>query len=204
MLKHGQRGVTLIELAIGLAILSILLTLALPSFRMFMQNTQIKNAAESTLAGLTLARAEAVRRNTTVRFQFVSDLTNGCALSATALNWVVSRGDPTGLCLTAPAALDDDAVPTGADPKIIQKHSAQEGSSNIAVATTGGSFVTFNALGRVVGAGMTQIDFTNPGGGVCADAGGEMRCLRIMVTTGGQIKMCDPKVAAAGDPRRCV
>jgi hypothetical protein len=31
---------------------------------------------------------------------------------------------------------------------------------------------------------------------------GEMRCLAILVTTAGQIRMCDPAVAAP-DPRAC-
>lgn len=198
MLKPMARGITLIELAIGLAIIGILLSLALPAFSLFLQNTQIKNAAETTLAGMTLARAEAVRRNATVRFQFVSSLTSGCTLNAASLNWVVSLADPTGACDAAPS---DTAA-----PQIIQKKSAQEGNQNIAVATTGGSTLVFNALGRMVGAGITQVDFSNPTG-TCehVDAtNGTMRCMRIMVSTGGQVKMCDPKVDPTGtDPRRC-
>lgn len=198
-----HRGVTLIELVIGLAILGVLLGLALPAFSLFLQNTQIKNAAETALSGLNLARAEAVRRNAIVRFQFVSSLSDSCALSATALNWVVSRGDPSSHCAAAPAALDDMDPPTSSDPKIIQKKSAQEGTTNITMTTTGGSTVVFNALGRVVGAGITEINFANATG-ACEVDGGPMRCMRIMVSTGGQVKMCDPKVDPAGtDPRRC-
>ena len=89
-----QRGVTLIELMIGIAVFGILLSLAIPAFTQFLQNQKIKNAAETTMHGLTLARGEAVRRNAAIRFQFVSDLTSGCALSASALNWVVSVSDP--------------------------------------------------------------------------------------------------------------
>lgn len=205
MLAHAapalQRGVTLIELMIGIAIVSILMTLAIPAFNTFMRNTKIKNAAETTLQGLNLARAEAVRRNASIRFQFVSDLTGGCALSSSSLAWVVSVSDPTGACDSAPGG--------GTGPQIVQAKSATEGTENVTVATTGGSSVTFNGLGRISGAAITQIDFANPSGGACVhvDAiNGTMRCMRILVSTGGSLKICDPKVplyTPQQDPREC-
>jgi type IV fimbrial biogenesis protein FimT len=195
--NRKQDGVTLIELIIGLVIVGILLMMGVPWFGTFLQNTQIRNAAETTLAGITLARTEAVRRNTTVRFQLVSNLTAGCALSATSLNWIVSLAEPTGLCDVAPS--DSNS------PQTVQKKSASEGTSNAAVATTGGSTIVFNGLGRVSGTGITQLDFSNVSG-TCehVDAvNGTMRCLRILVSTGGQAKLCDPKVADNTDPRFC-
>jgi len=53
---------------IGLAVLSILLALAAPSFSVWMQNTQIRTAADAMLNGLQLARTEAIRRNKAVQF----------------------------------------------------------------------------------------------------------------------------------------
>lgn len=195
------RGFTLTELMIGIAIVAILLVMALPNFTIFMQNTQIKNAAETALAGISLARVEAVRRNVAVQFNLVSDLTAACALSATSANWVVSLQSPAGLCDVAPS----DVNP----PQTIQAKSAQEGTRNVAVATSGGAALTFNSLGRVSGAGITQLDFSNPTGGVCEHVdpvNGTMRCLRILVSTGGQVKMCDPKLPVMTppvDPREC-
>jgi prepilin-type N-terminal cleavage/methylation domain-containing protein len=74
-----QRGFTLVEMAIGLAIFGVLLAMALPNFTIFLQNSQIKNAAETTLTGLTLAKTEAVRRNVTMRFQLMTTVTDACA-----------------------------------------------------------------------------------------------------------------------------
>lgn len=196
------RGFSLIELMIGLALLALLLSMAAPSFGLFLQNTQIKNAAETTLSGLTLARAEAVRRNTSVRFTFVSDLTDACVLATGSTTWVVSLGNPVGHCGVDPADPSDEAAPTSTDPKIVQKKSGQEGTGNVRLTTAGGQAVIFNGLGRVTGAGMTTLDFESTAG-TCELAGGSMRCLRILVTAGGQTKLCDPKVTSNTDPRFC-
>ncbi len=202
MLKSAQAGVSLIELMIGLAIVAFLLFLGVPEFSNFLQNTQIRNAAETTLSGITLARAEAIRRNASVRFQLVSDLTSGCVVSTSALNdsaalsWVVSLDSPVGAC---------NADPGDAAPRIVQKKSAREGSANVRVTTDLAPTVTFNGRGRMTGTGVRRLDFKSASG-VCVhvdDVNGTMRCLAIMVTTGGAVKMCDPKVGDTTDPRHC-
>ena len=192
-----ERGFNLIELMIGIAIFAALMMMAIPTFTVFLANQKIKNAAETTIAGINIARAEAVRRNAAVRFQFVSDLTSACALSTTSLAWVASISDPTSACNSAPGAT--------AAPQIIQAKSASDGTDNIAMTVTGGSTLTFNGLGRVAGAGITQIMFASPTIGNCehADASGTMRCMQISIGTSGSAKICDPKVTDATDPRVC-
>ena len=193
MLNLEQRGFSLIELLIGLVVLGIVLMIGLPSLATWMQNVQLRNAAETINAGLTLARAEALRRNANVRFQLVNSLAASCALSGTGNSWVVSLTNPAGACNSAPA----DAGP------IIQKKDGAEGSPNAAVVATGGDTLVFNGLGRVLQVTpITQIDITNPVGGAC-QPGGPMRCLRLTVSSGGQVRLCDPAGAATTDPRAC-
>ncbi len=191
-----EQGFSLIETMIGLAVLGLLIGIGLPSMTAWLQNTQIRNHAEAIYSGLQLARAEALRRNTSVRFQLVDSLGAGCAASLSGKSWVVSLSSPVGLC-------DVDPSETVA-PLIIQKKEGNEGSANTVISATGGSSVLFNGLGRTAGAGnITQVNITNPTGGNCEAAAGPMRCLRVTVTSGGQMRMCDPAVTDAADPRAC-
>lgn len=74
-----ERGFSLVELMVTVAVLSLLMTLAVPSFAEWIQNSRIRTAAESIQNGLQVARAEAVRRNARVEF----------ALVGTGGGWVV-------------------------------------------------------------------------------------------------------------------
>ena len=212
--RTPQLGLNLIEVMISLAVLSILIGLGAPGFVEWLQNQQTRAAAEATLNGLQVARGEAVRRNTPVRFALVSDLTSTCVLSADSLtlpvsvSWVVSQGDPTSKCDTKA----DPADP--ANPRIVQSRTSAEGSPN-AVATSvfipsppaapnpqAASTVTFAALGNVIAnadgtPSINKIDLTNNKLGPNAS-----RPLRLVINAGGSIRMCDPSLAVS-DTRGC-
>ena len=195
---------SLIELMIGLAIMALLMMIGLPNMATWLSNAQIRTAGETMLAGLTLARTEAVRRNQIVRFQMVSNLTSGCVISTSGADWVVSMDDATGACDAAAS----DPAPTDPPPRIIQKRSGSEGTTRAVLAATTAGTVHFNGLGRVTSPGgaanMTQLAISNPSGGTCEHVdGGNMRCLRINISVGGDARMCDPAVADATDPRIC-
>jgi len=194
---------SLIELMVGIAIVAILFVLAVPSFTTWIQSGQIRTSAESIQNGLMLARGEAVRRNTLVRFSLTDTADDACNVTATGTNWVVSQDDPTGAC----ANVASDVT----QPRIIQLRAGAEGSINAQV-LAGQSSIVFNGLGRVTplpapGAvppsGEIQINVNNDLiGGPCVQAGGPMRCLRVVVSPGGQVRMCDPMFVAP-DPQGC-
>ncbi|MFC7298401.1 GspH/FimT family pseudopilin [Herminiimonas aquatilis] len=125
MLKRssGDQGFTLIELMIGIAIMAIVITLGMPSYSTWIQNSRLRNAAESILNGLQLARSEAVARNQRVRF------TLGAGSS-----WVVCLPDP-----------DPDA-----DCVLIQSRATGDGSSAAVtvVANPAITDVDFSPLGQ--------------------------------------------------------
>lgn len=193
MLIKSPKGVTLIELLIVMAIVGILLSLALPSYQAWIQNTKIRTAAESVLNGMQLARAEAVRRNSNMGLYLVSSVDASCVADGTKGNWIISQQIPVGSCNLAPS----DTVA----PQIVQKSSQKEGATDVVALTAqpaGANFIVFSPLGQATNPAtdITRIDFaaTSPVTG--------SRPLRILVGAGGNMKMCDPS-ATGNDPRRC-
>jgi type IV fimbrial biogenesis protein FimT len=61
-----ERGFTLIELMLAIAILSILVGIAVPAYRDVILNQRVTNATNDLHAALSFARSEAVKRNANV------------------------------------------------------------------------------------------------------------------------------------------
>jgi type IV fimbrial biogenesis protein FimT len=196
-----QRGLTLIELLIVITIVGILFAMAMPSFRTWIQSTQVRTGAESIQNGLQLARTEAVRRNVPVEFVLTNsagDAANINTLAATTAgpNWMVRVYQTT--------------PPYVAARDFVQGWSSTSGSPNSVVASNQASIV-FTSLGRLatpplVAAAppnLITINITNSQG-ACTTAGVDgIRCLNVLVTGGGQVRMCDPLLARASNPQGC-
>ncbi|MEI8156799.1 MAG: GspH/FimT family pseudopilin [Burkholderiales bacterium] len=177
--RRHLRGFSLIEMMVGLVIVGILLATGLPSIRTWLNNTKIRNAAEAIQNGLQQARAAAVQHNGLVVFTLGagSSWTVGCAV-----------------------------VVAGTCPAIIESRSSLEGSTNVSVAADQAA-ITFNGLGRasfVVAGVAKKFVVTMPNGGTCVADGGQMRCLNVAVSNGGQIHMCDPAIVFSNTaPQGC-
>jgi type IV fimbrial biogenesis protein FimT len=229
--RTHRQGFSLVELVVAMAIVAFVMALAIPTFGTWSQNVQIRTVAESIQNGLQLARTEAMRRNTEVRFQLTSTIDNTCALSTTQPNWVVNIGNATATGTHDPTTLCGSTLlgPTvqwnsGTTPYLVQTYSANAVAPNVvaSISSAANSLIVFNSLGQVTwptiaaastcvsSAGTASsgnvacIDLTNPTGGACLAASGPMTCMRIEVTIpGGQIRMCNPNVTA-GMPQGCL
>jgi type IV fimbrial biogenesis protein FimT len=200
-------GFTLIEVLVGLALLSVLMSLGLPSLNAYIANAKIRAAASNFSASAQFARVQAIRLNArthdvggVMRPNLELILTNeaplaanvdSAVLSTTGKNWMVrslNAGTTTFTLLEGKAAAEG----------------SQQGSGNSPVVLTGSdSRLGFDGLGGTVPTGTTaSFDFSNPSGGACVPQG-PMRCLRVQVSAGGQVRLCDPAVTTAGDARTC-
>ena len=190
-------GFSLIELMIGIVIFAITMTYGVSSYRVWVQNTQIRNAAESIQNGLQRARSEAVKTNQNVFFM----------LGANS-SWIVSPGIP-------PVALPANCT----NAALLDCRLNSEGSRNVSIlgfdaAGAAATTITFDNLGLV---GLTpnqlnangsqllrqiQVDST-----VLSAANSRDLVVRIGTNTAGvwagsAIKMCDSNLAV-GKPGAC-
>jgi type IV fimbrial biogenesis protein FimT len=65
---HIDNGFTLVEVLVVMMIVGLLTAAALPAMRRHLANADIRGVAEEMRSGVEQARSEAIRRNTTVRF----------------------------------------------------------------------------------------------------------------------------------------
>lgn len=64
---NPQRGLTLVELMVGLAIAAMLFMAAVPSFQEYMANSRLRENGNTLFAQTLFAQSEAIKRNAVVR-----------------------------------------------------------------------------------------------------------------------------------------
>ena len=172
-LTTRHQGFSLIELLITIAIFSITLTFGISSYRIWVQNTQIRNAAESIQNGIQRARAEAVKRNANVAF-----------ILGAGSSWDVSVVTGGAVIESRHSGEGSNNVTSTVDP-------------------AGATTITLNSLGAIVANvdasdTLTQVDLDSS---VLDPA--DSRDLRVTIGLGGIVRMCDPNLAHGSNPQAC-
>lgn len=140
-MRNRSAGMTLIELMTALLVLSILVGIAVPTFREFAANSRVSAASSSLTTALSLTRSEALRTSAVARACPTTNQT-GCANS---LNW------STGWLVFADAD-GDGTVDAG---ELIQVWPPVP--AGVTVASTANR-ISYNAMG--MNAGGAAVTFT--------------------------------------------
>lgn len=174
-MKPISRGFSILELMVVVVVIGVLTAVAVPSFQTYLQNLQIRSAAEAIVAGLQIAKSEAIRRNVNVLLTM-----------DTGTTWRITLVSDGSLLQVRDSSEGSANVSSTLFPD-------------------GAYAVTFNGMGRIVlpenadgSLALTQIDLDNPMIPVATDR----RLLRIVIPPGGAVRMCDKQVVAP-DPRAC-
>jgi type IV fimbrial biogenesis protein FimT len=108
----SQRGFTLIELMVTMAVLVILITIGVPSFNDLVQNQRVKTAVSELHSSLIFARSEAIKRNAEVTIT-----RNGASWSN---GWNVQTSDATPVTLKTQPAFDNISFTASSSENVIR------------------------------------------------------------------------------------
>ena len=197
--RATSRGVTLIELMIGLAIFALLLGLGLPSLTAWLANSRVRTAAEGLQAGLAIARSEAMRRNQNVEFLVTNETIDlgtvaTAAPAADGMHWLVRFMDPV---IASYSMVDSRSGFEGTG--------RAEGLPPAVQVAASDPLIVFRGMGGTSLGALATFDVSNPSAGACHTnaAPSPIRCLRVQVSVSGLIRLCDPSVIDPADTRGC-
>ncbi len=166
-LSKGAAGFSLLELMVTVLVLAILAAIAFPSFKGLLQQSRLTTQTNSLVAGLALARSEAIR---TVQAAGLCASSDGSTCSATwSGGWLV-WDDTNG----------DSALSSG---ETVVRFQATD--SSLAATATGGAVINFDSRGRRASSAAQSLSLQPTG---CAT--GEVGLRRtIAIAATGSVKV---------------
>ena len=98
--QHIQKGFTLIELMVVMALVAIVTQMAIPSWTAMIASNRVRTAANNWTQSFYFARSEAIRQNTPMTICASSD-GSSCTDSGYEVGWIVKTGlpDASGIVL---------------------------------------------------------------------------------------------------------
>ncbi|SFU63369.1 pilus assembly FimT family protein [Pseudoduganella namucuonensis] len=200
-----QRGATLIELMMGLAVIAFVLALGMPSMSHWVTMNKATSAGEFYAEGFSMARRQAVLHNAASRIVLSPNLANG------QMDWQVDIcfpvtgtpcNDQSGAWSTTTTAAANDPDGAAGFTSVFRAADSLPQSDVLApsLVPDGASTIYFTSLGWVdttVDARLTRIRL-DP-----ADRyHGEIPSVAVSVTLAGMATKCNPTVNAP-DSRAC-
>lgn len=165
-----QRGVTLMEVMVVLAIVAIVLALGVPGFREFVARNRLDGTAQDLLASLQYARSEAMRRGAQVTVRLAG--------AAGSRNW------GGGWAMFADA--DRDGVLDESEKPPIREGAALAAPLTLFGSESFETFVAFDREGRLSGAGGGYLVLCE---GSTLREGDHWRARAVLVNGAGRVRM---------------
>lgn len=151
------RGFTLMELLITVTVAGILLAIAAPSFRSYVQNSRLTTQADTLVYSLNLARDEAVKTDTTIDVCASSD--GATCVGTWASGWIVVC---PGNC---PAGLGAAPVVLQVEPGVSNGNTVSEQVSGATTVSYSSNGQTYSATGQPEAYQFVFCDSRGPGSG---------------------------------------
>ncbi len=206
---------------VGVVIIGILFAVAIPSLMDYMTNSRVLAMAQSFQASVQQARTQAILLNSNVDIVLTGNAATAAnvgvgGVSNTGPNWII-QVQPNANVIGSPFVQANaytfiDGVTNSGDSALTGRTGVAMSGSDVNGPLAGLTFtglstrVPFPAgvAGAVPPLATFSFTATAASGQTCAQLGGKVRCLNVIVLPGGRSKVCDPAATAAvGDTRSC-
>jgi type IV fimbrial biogenesis protein FimT len=106
-IMRGERGFTLVEAMVTLAIIVILAGVGMPAMKEFVANQRVRSAASELFSDILQARSEAIKRNTDITLAPVGSWEKGWSIASPAAGQdaLQTHGAVNQVTITGPASL---------------------------------------------------------------------------------------------------
>lgn len=143
--KHRRdRGFTLPELLITVAVSAILLAVAVPNFQSFVKNSQVGSTADGFLAALQQARSEAIKRGNLVVLCRTADPSGNTCGDSGEKDW-----SPGWLMYATPTDNSEGPYNPGSDHVLIRRGSPAPDGVTITSDDDGNTWLAFGGDGNL-------------------------------------------------------